>query len=85
MLGRLPFGELYNAALQFITERFVRRGARPGHPNGSAIHAVRTNEVPFGDNGLWELREFHLSARSGRLEPATVELPPGPAPWSTIR
>ena len=76
LLGRLPFGEAYNAVLQLITERFTRRGARPGHPNGSAINAVRTNEVPFGDNGLWELREFHLSASSGRLEPATVDLTP---------
>jgi hypothetical protein len=75
-LGRLPFGEAYNAVLQAITERFVRRGARPGHPNASAINAVRTNEIPFGDNRLWELREFHLSAISGRLEPATLELTP---------
>jgi hypothetical protein len=76
VLGRVPFGEGYNAVLQLITERFARRGARPGHPNGSAINAVRTNEIPFGDNGLWELREFHLSASTGRLEPATVELTP---------
>lgn len=76
MLGRLPFGEGYNLALQGITEQFARRGARPGHPNGSAINAVRTNEIPFGDNALWELREFHLSATSGRLEPATVDLTP---------
>jgi len=75
-LGGLAFGEGYNAALQVITERFTHRGARPGHPNGSAINAVRTNEIPFGDNGLWELREFHLSAASGRLEPATVDLTP---------
>jgi len=75
-LGRLPFGELYNAALALITEQFARHGARPGHPNGSAINAVRTNEIPFGDNALWELREFHLSASSGRLEPAIVDLTP---------
>jgi hypothetical protein len=75
-LGRLPFGEQYNAALQAITERFVRRGARPRFPNGSAINAVRTNEIPFGNDGLWELREFHLSAATGRLEPATLELTP---------
>ena len=75
-LGSLSFGERYNAALQAITERFVRRGARPRFPNGSAINAVRTNEIPFGDDGLWELREFHLSAVTGRLEPATLELTP---------
>ena len=55
----------YNAALQAITDRFAGRGARPGHPNGSAINAVRTNEIDFGDNGLWELREFALSATTG--------------------
>jgi hypothetical protein len=75
-LGSLPSGESYNAALQAITERFVRHGARPGHPNGSAINAVRTNEIPFGDNNLWELRELRLSRLSGRLEPAPLELTP---------
>lgn len=75
-LGSLPFGEEYNRALQTITERFVRRGARRGFPNGSAIHAVRTNEIPLGDNGLWELREFRLSAASGLLEPTPLELTP---------
>jgi hypothetical protein len=75
-LGGLAFGESYNLMLQAITENFVRRGARPGFPNGSAINAVRTNEIPFGDNGIWELREFHLSAASGRLEPAALELTP---------
>ena len=75
-LGSLPLGASYNAALQAITERFVRRGARPTHPNGSAINAVRTNEIPFGDNDLWELRELRLSRRSGQLEPATLEQTP---------
>jgi hypothetical protein len=79
LLGRLPFGEAYNTVLQSITERFVYRGARPGHPNGSAINAVRTNEIPLGDNGLWELRELHLSATSGRLAPAPLELTPDSA------
>jgi hypothetical protein len=73
-LGGLPFGEGYNAALQAITERFVGRGARPGHPNDNAINAVRTNEIAFGP--IWELREFHLSPISGRLEPAPVDLTP---------
>jgi hypothetical protein len=73
-LGALPFGESYNAALQVITERFAGRGARPDHPNGNAINAVRTNEIAFGFP--WELREFRLSAASGLLEPAPVELTP---------
>jgi hypothetical protein len=75
-LGALSFGESYNAALQAITERFVGRGARPDHPNGNAINAVRTNEIDFGDNGIWEMREFRLSAASGLLQPAPLELTP---------
>jgi hypothetical protein len=75
-LGALPFGESYNAALQVVTQLFVARGARPGAPNGSAINAVRTNELTFGVNGLWELREFRLSAATGLLEPVPVELTP---------
>ena len=75
-LGALAFGESYNAALQAVTERFVGRGARPDHPNGNAINAVRTDEISLGSNGIWELREFHLSASTGKLEPGTVELTP---------
>jgi hypothetical protein len=75
-LGLIPFGDSYNDALQAITERFVARGARPGHPNGNAINAVRTNELDLGGNGLWQLREFHLSAASGLLEPAAMALTP---------
>jgi hypothetical protein len=68
--------EDYNAALQVITDRFSGRGARPDHPNGNAINAVRTNEIDFGGNGLWQLREFGLSADTGRLVPATIKLTP---------
>ena len=76
-LGTHPFpSEEYNAALQAITDRFTARGARPDHPNGNAINAVRTNEIDFGDNGVWELREFTLSAQTGTLVPATVKLTP---------
>ena len=76
-LGSLPFpSESYNAALQAITERFAGRGARPAHVNGSAINAVRTNEIDFGGNGLWELREFVLSPTTGRLVPGTIKLTP---------
>jgi hypothetical protein len=60
--------------LQAITDRFAGRGARPGHPNASAINAVRTNEIAFAGNGLWELRQFGLSPAPGRLEPVTVDL-----------
>lgn len=75
-LGSMPFSEDYNAALQALTERFVGRGARPGHPNDNAINAVRTNEIDFGDNGIWQLREFTLSPDTGRLTPATIKLTP---------
>ena len=75
-LGAMQFGEDYNAALQLITEQFAGRGVRPGRPNASAVNAVRTNELDFGDNGVWELREFVLSPTSGMLEPTTVKLTP---------
>jgi len=74
-LGALD-GEAYNAALQTLTERFAGRGARPDHVNGSAINAVRTNEIAFAGNGLWELRQFGLSPVTLRLEPVTVDLTP---------
>jgi hypothetical protein len=76
-LGGLPFpSEDYNAALQAITDRFSGRGARPGATNGNAINAVRTNEIDFGNNGIWQLREFGLSPSTGRLVPATIKLTP---------
>lgn len=77
-LGALPFAEDYNAALQAITERFVGRGVRPGHPNGSAINTVRSNEFALRatKHGNWEQRQFELSAVSGRLEPALLSLTP---------
>ena len=76
-LGGMTFpSEDYNVALQAITERFAGRGARPDHPNGNAINTVRTNEIDFGNNGLWQLREFALSADTGRLVPATIKLTP---------
>jgi hypothetical protein len=76
-LGSLPFpSEQYNAALAAITERFAGRGARPGQINGSALNAVRTNEIDLGFNGVWQLREFVLSPETGRLVPATIKLTP---------
>jgi hypothetical protein len=78
-LGALTQGTAaYNAALEAITERFAGRNARPGpsFPNGSAINAVRTNEIDLGQNGIWELREFVLSPSTGMLVPATVKLTP---------
>ena len=48
----------------------------PAHPNGNAINAVRTNEIDFGNNGIWQLREFGLSPTTGTLVPATIKLTP---------
>jgi hypothetical protein len=76
-LGALNFpSEEYNAALQAITDKFSARGARPDHPNGNAINAVRTNEIAFGGGAPWQLREFGLSPTTGRLVPATIKLTP---------
>jgi hypothetical protein len=73
-LGALPFpSEAYNAALEALTDRFVRRGAMPGRPNGSALAALRTNEIALAFP--WELREFTLNA-AGRLVPSPVLLTP---------
>jgi hypothetical protein len=46
------------------------------HPNGSAINAVRSNEIDLGSNGIWQMRSFALSATSGRLEPVPLALTP---------
>jgi concanavalin A-like lectin/glucanase superfamily protein len=76
-LGATTFpSEDYNAALQAITDKFSGRGVRPGHPNGNAINAVRTNEIDFGGGAAWQLREFVLSPTTGRLVPATIQLTP---------
>jgi hypothetical protein len=74
-LGALPFpSEAYNAALQRITRRFSARGARPGAPNGSALDAIRTDEIALAP--AWELRQFRLSKTGAALEPAPVDLTP---------
>lgn len=76
-LGALPFSEAYNAALQAITDRFVQRGARPDGVNGSALHAVRSNELSFGfGEPQWQMREFRLSPATGRLLPVALERTP---------
>ena len=75
-LGAIAFGEAYNQALQNITERFAGRNASPDRTNGSAISAVRTNEIAFSTIDPWQMRSFALSATSGRLEPAPLALTP---------
>lgn len=76
-LGKMGLGEPFNVKLQVLTDRFTARNARPGKPNGSAINAVRTNDIDFSLNDdIWEMREFRLSASTGRLEPAPTDLVP---------
>ncbi len=57
-LGQLPDGEPFLAGLEDVTNRFVKRGSRPGAINGSALAQVRTNESTL--NWIWQLREFGL-------------------------
>lgn len=63
----------YNSALQVVTDKFAKRDAAPGKPNGSAISQVRTNEIAL--SGPWELREFRLSG-AGQLGQGTVSQTP---------
>ncbi len=73
-LGSLELGSgEYNAALEAITEQFVRAGANPSKPNGSALNQLRTNEIVLSN--IWELREFKLSAE-GALKQVTVKMTP---------
>jgi hypothetical protein len=74
-LGAIPFSEQYNSTLQAITDRFVHRGARADGVNGSALHAVRSNEVTFGE-GHGQFREFALSPVTGRLTPTALDRSP---------
>jgi hypothetical protein len=72
-LGSLELGSAeYNAALEGITEQFVRAGAAPSKPNGSALNQLRINEIALGN--AWELREFNLT--NGALKEVTVKMTP---------
>lgn len=87
-LGSVPFGEPFNALLRNITNDFSGADRDPRRPNGNALNQLRTNEVAtqgarrFGNEAplsvpqFWELREFRLSAASGRLEQHTVNIEP---------
>jgi hypothetical protein len=74
-LGQLPFpSEAFNARLQSLTDRFTARGADPRRVNGSALAAVRTDEVVL--TAPWELREFELSPADGMLRLVPVDATP---------
>jgi hypothetical protein len=66
-LGRLPFGAAYNAALQDIV------GSFDGSTGPTTLARLRSNE---GLGFPWQLREFHLDAREGRLMIAPVSNTP---------
>lgn len=68
-----PSTETYRTKLQNITERFAAQNARPGHPNGSAIGQVRSNEIALG--GPWELREFRLNDQGKLVQTPLVNTP----------
>lgn len=77
-----PGTAAYNDALQKITDRFAKRDAAPGRPNGSAIGQVRTNEIALA--GPWELREFRLNG-TGQLVQSTVAQSPSPSLRTSAR
>lgn len=73
-LGKLTPGTSdFNRELQKITDRFTGRGAWPGHPNGSAISQVRTNDGAFGTPN--QMREFQLGD-GGQLVAQTLPVTP---------
>jgi hypothetical protein len=55
-LGKLPFGETYNAALQRLTDVFAQAGS---------LSQVRANEQQFGE--FWQLRQWVLDGGALRL------------------
>jgi len=77
-LGTMVLGSAaYNAALENITESFVRANAAPSKPNGSALNQLRTNEIALARP--WELREFVIADAGWNqhlLKPNTVALTP---------
>lgn len=61
-----PLGSpAYNAALEAITEQFVRANSDPSKPNGSALNQLRTNEIALASP--WELREFQVAPKGDPL------------------
>jgi hypothetical protein len=63
-LGESPtFDSRYKSTLEGLTETFVKRGAAPTRPNGSALGQARTNESVT--NWIWQLREFTIGTDGG--------------------
>jgi hypothetical protein len=57
-LGKIPFGETYNAALQRLTDVFA---------HGGSLSQLRANEQQFGN--FWQLREWRFEGGTLRLVP----------------
>ena len=55
------FDDHYFQQLNDLTDRFSKRGADAGKPNGNPINQVRTND--FINSPLWQMREFNLSGK----------------------
>jgi hypothetical protein len=80
----IPFGPVYNRALQHITDQFATANAMPRNPNGSALNQLRTNENLLTPPNTvpptqWELREFKIFCNDsdvGYLRPVTVKQTP---------
>jgi len=62
-LGKLPYGEGFNASLQRLTDTFAQ---------GASLSQLRTNEQQFGQ--FWQLRQWVLDAGVLRLA-ATPQTP----------
>jgi len=54
------FDDDYFSRLNELTDRFSKRGAHPGKPNGNPINQVRTNDFI---QGIWQMREFNLTSK----------------------
>ena len=76
-LNAIPFGPVYNAALEAITDQFAGPGLNPSqHPNHSLLNQLRSNDILIGP---WELREWKLANSGsgvGHLHEVTVAQTP---------
>jgi hypothetical protein len=67
-------GDVYNTALQQLTDVFAAANADNARPNGSSLNQIRTNERVIGSP--WELREFIIDATTHKLVLTTVKQEP---------
>lgn len=76
-LNGIPFGPVYNAALEAITDQFAGPGLNASqHPNHSLLNQLRSNDILIGP---WELREWKLAgsgSEAGHLHEVTVSQTP---------